>query len=282
MRHYRIYLIIILCSIVFGVVSQYPEIFHIETFFQQKNYQYKTTLVYEAIYNQDPPTITTRNTNLQSNERYWLSGLTQIGTIGYAINTYEVTFDNLGLTIDKRLVATDENGIPARPYVYTQGVAARIGSYFTPSFTRYGVNCKTCAGEFSGQGGFAAGIIANVNYGVKQFNGKWKPGITYEGYYIVASDPAIPLCSILKIENHYYQGMGLDPAIPFYAVVLDRGGAIKNNRLDFYIGDERTYNDFVKLAKKRVPKATIIHFGKRVRNSLGQRACQLPDIKTLT
>jgi len=286
MRHYRFYVFTLISLLFIGVAFETPDIFRVESFVSRfsGNPTNKTTFIQEAVYNQDPQTITVTNSNLKSNERSWLTALTQTGKIGYAINTYEIVYDALGLTIEKRLVNTDEDGIPATPTVYTKGVKAQVGSSFIPSFTRYGVNCHTCAGEFSGRGGFAAGIIASVKYGVLQFNGKWKPGITYEGYYIVASDPIIPLCSILKIENNFYQGMGLVPEVPFYAVVLDRGGAIQDRRLDFYIGDERTYNDFVKVIKprpKQPPLATIVYIGKRVRNSLGQRACKLPDIKTL-
>ena len=67
-------------------------------------------------------------------------------------------------------------------------------------------------------------------------------GITYAGYYVVAADPSIPLCSILTVYDHGFSGDGLQEGVPFKAIVLDRGGAIQGAKLDLFKGSEEVYN----------------------------------------
>ena len=80
------------------------------------------------------------------------------------------------------------------------------------------------------------GIALDASLGVMQPNGEWKAGIQYGGYYIIAADPSIPMCSIFKISNHGLSGAGIKVEQPFYAMVMDRGGAIQGNHFDLYIG----------------------------------------------
>ena len=100
-------------------------------------------------------------------------------------------------------------------------------------------------------------------------DGSWQRGIRYGKYYIIAADPSIPLCSIIKISNHGLSGSGISPDKPYYAIVLDRGGAIYGSHLDLYIGRENS-GAIVKV-KQTTPKAEII----RVGGKSGPRSCAL-------
>lgn len=227
-------------------------------------------------------TITTKKTSLAKGEYPWITSYSFNGTPGYNYSEYVVTYDFLNrYPVSYELVSQQDDLIAMVPNTFVTGSKVKKGAFFYPKFSRYGVNCKTCTGEFSGHGNFSVGIGADVVKGVRQFNGKYKPGLTFEGYYIVATDSAIPLCSVLRFDNHNFKGGGLTPAVPFYAVVLDRGGAIKKNRVDFYIGDERIYNDIIKYSGKRKTKATIVYFGLRRSDASGKRSCKLPSLKDM-
>lgn len=110
---------------------------------------------------------------------------------------------------------------------------------FQPRITTYGVDCYGCGGE-SGSGNTALGVKLDTTMGVLMPDGSWQQGIKYGNYYIVAADPSIPFCSILKISNHGLSGSGISPDEPYYAIVLDRGGAIQGSHLDLYIGSENS------------------------------------------
>ncbi len=229
-----------------------------------------------------PGVSTIVNKNLQTGEKYWLSRYEANGSWGLNIQEYLITYDFFNKRpLSYELVKEQTDAISPVPHSLIQGTKVEIGAFFNPVFSRYGVNCQGCSGQNSGRGNFSVGIGADINEGVRQFDGKYKKGLIFEGYYIVASDPSIPLCTILEISNHNFSGGGLEPGVPFYAVVLDRGGAIKNNRLDFYIGDERYYNSEIKYKGKRLPLATIVAFGKRSKDSSGKRSCRLPKIEEL-
>jgi len=224
-----------------------------------------------------PQTITKVNEQLKSKEKAWLTNYLQDGTWALDSKEYLITYDFFNTRpVSYQLQSENTNVIASEPNIFIKGTKVALNAFFTPVFSRYGVNCKGCSGQKSGRGNFSVGIGADVTKGVRQFNGKYLPGITFEGYYIVASDPAIPLCTILEISNHNFKGGGLTPGVPFYAVVLDRGGAIKKNRLDFYIGDERYYNSQIKYSGKRKPIARIVAFGKRAKDKSGKRSCALP------
>lgn len=110
---------------------------------------------------------------------------------------------------------------------------------FEGKITTYGVDCYGCSFT-NGRGGTATGVALDINAGVQQSDGSFQPGIKYGNYYIVAADPSIPMYSILKISNHGLSGSGISPDEPFYAIVLDRGGAIYGGHLDLYIGSENS------------------------------------------
>ena len=120
----------------------------------------------------------------------------------------------------------------------------------------------------SGTGGTSAGVTLSKT-AVKQPDGTWKDGIKYGDYYIVAADPSIPLCSILTVYDHGFSGKGLTPGVPFKAIVLDRGGAIKGAKLDLFVGTETKHQ--VKNNRNVTTKAVITRVGGRN----GYKACKL-------
>lgn len=149
-----------------------------------------------------------------------------------------------------------------------QEQAKREARTFTPMTTTYGVDCYGCGGE-DGRGGTSLGVTLDADMGVMMPDGSWQRGIRYGKYYIIAADPSIPLCSIIKISNHGLSGSGISPDKPYYAIVLDRGGAIYGSHLDLYIGRENS-GAIVKV-KQTTPKAEII----RVGGKSGPRSCAL-------
>ncbi len=104
--------------------------------------------------------------------------------------------------------------------------------------TLYGVDCYGCNVREDGTGNTATGVQLNPQWGVKQSNGEWLEGLTYDGYYIIAMDPSVPFYSIVEISNHGLSGMGFSPDVPIKCMVLDRGGAIYGNHIDLYVGSE--------------------------------------------
>lgn len=138
---------------------------------------------------------------------------------------------------------------------------------FYPYTTTYGVDCYGCGGE-DGRGGTAHGVTLDANAGVL-VNGEWQPGIQYGPYYIIAADPSIPMCSIIKIENHGLSGAGISPDQPYYAIVLDRGGAIYGNHIDLYTGWENS--SYVQKVANTQAVAEIIRYG----GSTGYGSCAI-------
>jgi len=285
MSKYRKYLLVWLILIVAAVLIDNHQVLGWQDLGQRiaEAFAIEQRIVYIDVFSlgEQPTTTTEINPNLKKGEKKWLTNYSFNGSPAVDVMVYQVEYD---LFTKRALSYTPltfkEAIIPMVPNTYVQGTKVALNAFFNPKFSRYGVNCKGCTGQKSGHGNFAVGIGADVNKGVRQFNGKYKKGLTFEGYYIVASDRAIPLCTVLRISNHNFKGDGLKPGVPFYAVVLDRGGAIKKNRLDFYIGDERFYNDIIKYSGRRKPLATIVAFGKRRSDKSGKRSCQLPDINS--
>lgn len=132
------------------------------------------------------------------------------------------------------------------------------GEIFSPRITTYGVDCYGCNVN-GGRGGTAAGVTLDMYHGVQMPDGSFQPGIKYGKYYIVAADPNIPMCSILKISNHGLSGSGITPEEPYYAIVLDRGGAIYGNHIDLYIGSENSAA--IVPVQNTTPQAEIIRRG---------------------
>jgi len=228
----------------------------------------------ETILSEQKTIYTKKETPLASGEKSWIAKEIDSGSPEKEIKYYNVVYDYEGNELSKTHILGEDLLVPSSPRIRQFGAKVEQGTFFNPSFSRYGVDCEGCRGEYTGVGNTAIGIKMDVNKGVMQADGTWKQGITWEGYYIVAADKSIPFCSILKISNHNYSGEGLTPNEPFYAIVLDRGGAIKNNRLDFYIGSEDWVNKNVKSVSKRTPLAEIVRLGGLVYKKKGY-SCKL-------
>ncbi len=181
---------------------------------------------------------------------------------------YVITYDQNGNLISKTPVIGSRVETEAIAPKMQFGGSASKGSEFFPKMYTYGVDCAGCNMTASGKGGTSAGVSISKT-AVKQPNGQWKDGIKYGDYYIVAADPSIPLCSILTIYDHGFSGKGITPGVPFKAIVLDRGGAIKGAKLDLFVGTEKSHQ--IKNNRNVTTKAVITRVGGRA----GYKACKL-------
>lgn len=123
--------------------------------------------------------------------------------------------------------------------------------------TTYGVDCTGCYHN-NGFGGTASGVKVSWNPSVRQSDGTWKTGLTYDGYYIVAANRSIPLGSIIEISNHGFNGYGLVEGQTFYAMVLDRG-AMTLNHLDLFVGGEAGKG--ITINRAYMPTMKVIRYG---------------------
>lgn len=98
---------------------------------------------------------------------------------------------------------------------------------FNGVMTGYGPDCEGCGGKVG------CPPRQNVKNGNVYFNDQ-----EYGKINIVATDSRIPCGSIIKITN---SSLG-DEVV---AVALDRGGAIKNNKMDFLVETEAKASKFV-------------------------------------
>ena len=200
----------------------------------------------------------------------WLISKVSAGTPKTQITTYRITYDNAGSVLSKVAVPDTTTVKPSLPAIYMYGAKPQKGAYFKPGFSRYGADCGGCYVAADGTSGTASGIMLSTT-GVRQSNGTWKSGITYNGYYLVATSSSVPMCTILEITDHTYSGMGLTPGVPFKVLVVDRG--VSGSLLDLFVGSEHNLS-VVRLTGPQSPTATIIGFAKLTKNSLGQRICR--------
>ena len=201
------------------------------------------------------------------NSGLWFLTKVQDGKLGSIEREYLYTYESKSKTLlSKIMIPNSELHIETEPTKYEYVETPSVGSTFvTSGISRFGVNCIGCPVDALGRGNTSAGVRIALDI-VRQIDGTWKKGITYEGYYILATDAAIPHCTIVEITNHGYQGMGIEPGVPFKAIVLDRGGAIKGARLDFFVGDE-DYLNLVQIKKSNKNLTVeILSFHDRVRN----------------
>ena len=153
----------------------------------------------------------------------WTRTVTQEGKNGKIRKTYLVTYANKKET--SRKVIKEE--IIEKPVdkVITKGGIAK-GTTFTGRLTTYGGDCKGCGGSSS------SGLKLSAKTGVNNTN---SPYLTYKGkkYYCLAADRSIPFGTVIKISNH-----NLNTSSTIYGIVVDRGGAIKRNKIDIFNGSE--------------------------------------------
>lgn len=203
----------------------------------------------------------------------WLLGKVSNGTPASLATTYRVTKDQDGNILSKVKLPDSEVLIESTPAVFQYGAKVVVGSYFyAHRISRYGFDCVGCGVE-SGATATMASLLKVSATAVRQSDGTWRDGITYDGYYMVAADKAFPLCTVLEISEHHLSGSGIKPGVPFKALVVDRGGAIKERRLDFFIGTETYLDTVVHKGQSEGTKIKVVGFLKWKRNSLGQMTC---------
>ena len=149
--------------------------------------------------------------------------VTQQGQEGQVKNTYRVTYQN-GKEVGKELIGSTVI-VPATDTIIETGTV-QPGAYFTGRLTTYGGDCA------GGNGTSSTGIKLSPITGVQGSN---SPKLTYNGrsYYCLAADPSLPFGTIIEISNH-----NLSIESTAYGIVVDRGGAIKGNKIDIFNGTE--------------------------------------------
>ena len=95
---------------------------------------------------------------------------------------------------------------------------------FGGTLTGYGPDCEGCSG-----------IIACSPYPNVQNGNIWYDDYEYGHIRIVAADRSIPCGSIIIIQNYAFNDYN-----DFYAIVLDRGGAIVGLTMDLLYDSEQT------------------------------------------
>lgn len=147
----------------------------------------------------------------------------QQGQDGQVKNTYRVTYQN-GNEVSRQLIGSEVIS-PATDTIIETGTLQE-GAYFTGRLTTYGGDCA------GGNGTSSSGIKLSPISGVQGSN---SAKLTYNGrsYYCLAADPSIPFGTIIEISNH-----NLSIESIAYGIVVDRGGAIKGNKIDIFNGTE--------------------------------------------
>jgi len=203
----------------------------------------------------------------------WLASKVKTGSPAQLAVTYRITYDLDGNILSKVRIPESETVIQAIPATYQFGSKVVKGSYFyARTISRYGFDCVGCEAPGATVATMASLLKVSAT-AVRQSNGVWKQGITYDGYYMVAADKAFPLCTVLEISDHHFSGSGIKEGVPFKVLVADRGGAITTNRLDFFIGTESYLDTVIHNANSKGTKVTVVGYLKWKRNSLGQMTC---------
>ncbi len=215
----------------------------------------------------DSPTVEVQNgQHHHPNGVSFVSGLVSEGETGTVIKKYALAYNMHGVLLSKTELPDEEVVIETTPTIYADYQPVVSGNYYTSSrVTRYGYDCYGCNHDTTTQrGGTSAGIQIGYNE-VRQKDGSWSEGITYEGYYIIATSQSIPLCTVVEISNHTISGYGIQSGVPFKAIVLDRGGAITGSKVDLFIGSES--DPTVKMGRKKTLDVEIISLNKRTRTN---------------
>lgn len=170
----------------------------------------------------------------------------QQGQNGEVKNTYKVTYEN-GREV-RREILNSEVLTPVSDTIVSHGTV-QPGAYFTGKLTTYGGDCNGCSG------GSASGVKLSPTTGV---NGSNSAKLTYNGqtYYCLAADPSIPFGTIIEIKNH-----NLSIESTAYGIVVDRGGAIKGNKIDIFKGSERGGTSYISGGTSNNTEFRIISVG---------------------
>lgn len=154
----------------------------------------------------------------------WSKTVTQKGKNGQVKKTYLVTYSNKK-EVSRKVVKEKVIKKPVNKVIKNGGI--QKGTTFTGRLTLYGGDCRGCSGRS------ASGLKLSPSSGV---NNSKTPYLKYKGkkYYCLAADRSIPFGTIIKISNH-----NLRTKSTIYGIVVDRGGAIKGNKIDIFNGSER-------------------------------------------
>ena len=204
---------------------------------------------------QEQGTVLVTPDTIPENGVSWLISKTSDGSPKIQNDTYEMTYDQQGNLLSRVLVPYSTEVIEAQPIVYSYGSEVKEEAYFSSRrVTSYGADCNGCGG------GTSSGIGLSTT-SVRQSDGSWKEGITYDGYYLIAASQELPLCTIVEISDHKFNGQGLMPGEPFLAIVADRGGAVTGTTIDLFTGSEAYPT--VRNGKRSDVKVTIVGFGRK-------------------
>lgn len=125
------------------------------------------------------------------------------------------------------------------------------------SMTRYGMDCYGCQ-VVDGVAHTSHGIALTAN-SVRQPNGVWQDGITYNGRFIVAGNRNHVKCTLVSIYDHPYEGMGIVQGQPIHAIMADNG-AFGYNHIDLFVGTETNLNRVWVANASAQPYAVITGF----------------------
>lgn len=215
--------------------------------------EYKSEIIEEYEYLEQP----TESITVYGNGLSFLNAKTHDGQDGYRITYTQVVTNGLGEVVFSEVIEDETIYEPAIPETYTQGVQPQVGATFSPRFTRYGADCVLCTHNGDGTSTAASGIRVGTT-SVRQSDGTFKQGITYDGRYLFATSSHIPMCTLISIENHNYEGMGITQDEPILGFIGDRG--VGPNHLDLFAGSEHALN-VVSVVNDNTPIVTITGFG---------------------
>ena len=176
----------------------------------------------------------------------WTRTVEQEGKNGKVKKTYLVTYAN-GKEVGKKVIEEEIIEQPVNKVIRYGGISE--GTTFTGRLTTYGGDCNGCSGKSS------SGVRLSPTSGV---NGSNSPYLTYNGrkYYCLAADRSIPFGTVIKISNH-----NLSTSDTIYGIVVDRGGAIKGNKIDIFNGTEGSGNRYFSGGTSNQTKFEIVSMG---------------------
>lgn len=177
---------------------------------------------------------------IDSNGISWLAAKVQDAKDARQETKVIHTYNQFDEKISTITVPNSKKITGAQPTIYQYGAQMQPGAVYNPRrVTRYGYDCGGCSVNSDYFANTAGGIKVGFDR-VKQSNGEWKSGFTYDGYHLVATSNAVPLFSILKISDHPFSGGGIIADQPFYAIVGDRG--VSGSSIDLFAGTETNLN----------------------------------------
>lgn len=139
----------------------------------------------------------------------------------------------------------DANGGLKIQYVSNMEEVAFYGAISPVSFvgqmTAYGPDCEGCGGR----------VACPPRQDVRN-NNIYYEDATYGTVRILAADKRIPCGSMIQISNVTFSSE------PIYGIVLDRGGVIVGNIIDFLVTSEA---DSISIGRQRDVEFTIIRWG---------------------